>query len=68
MLKTENFELNVDIWYEDECWNYSLIQATVDLEEDAEAEVLAYGTADTAQEAAECVADELQLYVKQVLL
>jgi hypothetical protein len=67
MLKTDAFELNVDIWFEDDEWNYSLIQAVVGIEE-GDTELLAYGVAESAQEAAECVADELTLYVKQVLL
>ncbi len=68
MLKTEDFELCVDIWFEEEVWNYSLTQAFVDLESDGTAELLSFGTAETAAEAADCVADELKMFVKQSLL
>lgn len=68
MYKTDSFEMSVEIWYEEDMWNYSLIQGMSHVEENSQAELIAFGTTETAEDAAKCVADELKMYVAQVLL
>ncbi len=54
----ENYEFCVQIWFEEDVWNWSIVQEFESLDE---VEVLAYGTADTRQEARLAVSQELNL-------
>jgi hypothetical protein len=53
------YEFNVQIWNEDGQWHYSLVQEFRNDNND-DVEPLAYGTCESLEDAAHCVATEIR--------
>jgi hypothetical protein len=47
----QTYEFNVQVWFEDECWNYSVVQEFSTDENSRRVEPLSYGTTDEPEEA-----------------
>ncbi len=54
----DNYEFCVQVWFEEDVWNWSIVQEFRSSNSD-EVEVLAYGTADTRENATLDVGQEL---------
>jgi hypothetical protein len=55
----ENYEFCVQVWFEDDEWNWSIVQEFRSSNNDEDVEILAYGTAQTREAATHAVGVEL---------
>jgi hypothetical protein len=57
-----SYEFNVQVWHEDDTWNYSVVQE-FENDNDRDVEPLGYGTADTYIEAFHNASEVIKAYL-----
>jgi hypothetical protein len=60
----ETYEFNVQVWFEDECWNYSVVQEFSD-DNSRKIEPLSYGTTDSPEEAFALAAEAVKEFFNE---